>query len=391
MEKKIVLSACMMVKNEEQNLPRCLESIKNVVDEIIIVDTGSTDRTVEIAESYGAKVYHHPWENDFSKHRNQSISYAQGDWVFIIDADEEFVLKGGEPQHFREMLLCGELEEIVTLSLRFVDIQRDTAVMNSNSHRFFRRGEISYARSIHNKAVWKGNQGFIGDAELHHYGYDLPPEKKEEKFKRTYSLLIKAIEDDEKDHESYFYLSQLLSTKGMYSECLAYSAKYIEVCDEKKLPTHSCVFFTAYRSAFGLEDYELAKKWIMERLRRIRDDEVELDIYYAMVELGSTKLDEIFIEEGATNYLRSFDKLQHEPQLASSFIFSYHFSALSHVLFCLSTIRITQLNVCLKNFVMAETVTADKEYYSDLKEKLNINLKKGGLPDLKDILLGIED
>ena len=79
----------MIVKNEEKFLSQSLNSIKDHVDELIIVDTGSTDRTVEIAEGFGAKVYHHPWENDFSKHRNQSISYASGDWILIIDADEE--------------------------------------------------------------------------------------------------------------------------------------------------------------------------------------------------------------------------------------------------------------------------------------------------------------
>ena len=67
------LSACMIVKNEEELLPRCLESIKDAVDEIIVVDTGSTDRTVEIAESFGAKVYHHPWNDDFSAARSHAL------------------------------------------------------------------------------------------------------------------------------------------------------------------------------------------------------------------------------------------------------------------------------------------------------------------------------
>ena len=77
-----------MVKNEEQCLEKCLQSIKKVVDEIIVVDTGSTDQTADIAKQNGAKIYHHPWEGDFSKHRNQSMSYAKGDWILIIDADE---------------------------------------------------------------------------------------------------------------------------------------------------------------------------------------------------------------------------------------------------------------------------------------------------------------
>ena len=78
----------MMVKNEEDLLPKCLESVQDHVDEIVVVDTGSTDRTVEIATSYGARVYSHPWEGDFSKHRNQSIDYANQEWILILDADE---------------------------------------------------------------------------------------------------------------------------------------------------------------------------------------------------------------------------------------------------------------------------------------------------------------
>ncbi len=83
------LSLCMIVKNEEEFLPTCLESVKDYVDEIIIVDTGSTDSTVEIAKRYNAKIYHHAWENSFSKARNYSLKYATCDWILILDADEE--------------------------------------------------------------------------------------------------------------------------------------------------------------------------------------------------------------------------------------------------------------------------------------------------------------
>ena len=82
------ISLCMITRNEEEFLSKCLTSVKELVHEIIIVDTGSTDRTIEIAESFGARIYQHAWEDDFSKHRNQSTSYATGDWILIIDADE---------------------------------------------------------------------------------------------------------------------------------------------------------------------------------------------------------------------------------------------------------------------------------------------------------------
>ncbi len=82
------ISLCMITRDEEDFLPRCLESVKSLVDEIIIVDTGSTDGTIAVAKRYGAKVYQHPWEEDYSKHRNQSLAYATGDWILVMDADE---------------------------------------------------------------------------------------------------------------------------------------------------------------------------------------------------------------------------------------------------------------------------------------------------------------
>ena len=84
----VKISLCMIVKDEESMLPRCLKSVQGFVDEIIVVDTGSTDRTVEIAQQFGAAVYHHPWKDDFADARNVSLQYAQGDWILALDADE---------------------------------------------------------------------------------------------------------------------------------------------------------------------------------------------------------------------------------------------------------------------------------------------------------------
>ena len=88
MKNKGTLSLCMIVKNEEKHLARCLLSAGPAVDEMIIVDTGSTDRTKDIARAYGAKVFDLPWTNDFSEARNCSLSGAAGDWILVLDADE---------------------------------------------------------------------------------------------------------------------------------------------------------------------------------------------------------------------------------------------------------------------------------------------------------------
>lgn len=82
------VSLCLIVRDEEASLPRCLASLKPVVHEMIIMDTGSTDRTVDIATAFGAKVYSHAWNGNFSAARNHGIDQAAGGWILIMDADE---------------------------------------------------------------------------------------------------------------------------------------------------------------------------------------------------------------------------------------------------------------------------------------------------------------
>ena len=82
------ISLCMIVKNEEAVLARCLDSVADLMDEIIIVDTGSTDRTKEIAANYTSMVYDFPWQDDFSAARNFSFSKATMDYIYAPDADE---------------------------------------------------------------------------------------------------------------------------------------------------------------------------------------------------------------------------------------------------------------------------------------------------------------
>jgi glycosyltransferase involved in cell wall biosynthesis len=82
------LSLAMIVKNEARCLARCLQSIRSIVDEMVIVDTGSTDDTVEIAKNFGAKLFHFDWVNDFSAARNFALDQTTGNWILVLDADE---------------------------------------------------------------------------------------------------------------------------------------------------------------------------------------------------------------------------------------------------------------------------------------------------------------
>ncbi|MCI8584792.1 MAG: glycosyltransferase family 2 protein [Lachnospiraceae bacterium] len=92
----VKISQCMIVKNEEQNMERALSWGKGVVSEQIVVDTGSTDRTAEIAAQMGATVYEFPWVNDFAAAKNYAISKANGEWIAFLDADEYFSLEDAQ-------------------------------------------------------------------------------------------------------------------------------------------------------------------------------------------------------------------------------------------------------------------------------------------------------
>src|SRR5580765_6023272 len=82
------VSLCMIVKNEEANLPSCLAPAADLVQQIVIVDTGSSDRTKEVAAGFGATVADFPWVDDFAAARNAGLPHATGDWIFWLDADD---------------------------------------------------------------------------------------------------------------------------------------------------------------------------------------------------------------------------------------------------------------------------------------------------------------
>ncbi len=90
----MLLSACVIAKDEAASLPRCLGSVKDLVDEVVVCDTGSTDDTVAVAEAAGARVVRGTWPGSFAEARNAALAHCQGTWVLAIDADEEAVADG---------------------------------------------------------------------------------------------------------------------------------------------------------------------------------------------------------------------------------------------------------------------------------------------------------
>ncbi len=94
--KPIRLSACLIVRDSSRTLRACLESIRPWVDELVVVDTGSTDNTASIAQEIGARVFAFQWCDDFSAARNESLRYARGDWLFWMDSDDTIDASNGQ-------------------------------------------------------------------------------------------------------------------------------------------------------------------------------------------------------------------------------------------------------------------------------------------------------
>ncbi|MBA2942390.1 glycosyltransferase [Paenibacillus sp. CGMCC 1.16610] len=151
-----LLSLCMIVKNEEKVLERCLDSVRDLVDEIIIVDTGSTDSTKEIARKYTDHIYDFVWINDFSAARNKGIAKATGKWILIMDADE--YIEQADVHNLREMLINEEPRADVVLNIKIISFTGDSLaesnILESTTDRIFpNHMGILFNRPIHEQLV----------------------------------------------------------------------------------------------------------------------------------------------------------------------------------------------------------------------------------------------
>lgn len=118
-----LLSLCMIVKNEEKHLANCLNSVRDLVDEIVIVDTGSTDKTKEIAGKFTKKIFDFAWCDDFSKARNESLKNASGDWVLVLDADE--TIAGDDLLQIREIINRKDVVGSVLIQRNYIKYLKD--------------------------------------------------------------------------------------------------------------------------------------------------------------------------------------------------------------------------------------------------------------------------
>ena len=222
------ISAVYIAKNEEENIAHSLESIKDAADELILVDTGSTDKTVEIFQSYGGAVYFLPWDDDFSAPRNLALSKATGDWIIILDADESFT--PDTRQNIRDVL-ASCTSDINGLLIHMTNFDRDTQKVLDDfyTRRIIRNiPGVNYKGRIHER-LYIGDEGFVDNMQriskkllsIDHTGYTVSISVA--KSERNLRLMERAIAEGEPVARYYTSLYESYSAVGDIEKALYYA------------------------------------------------------------------------------------------------------------------------------------------------------------------------
>lgn len=215
------LSLCMIVKNEEKFLEGCLKSVQGVVDEIILVDTGSTDKTLEIAKAFGAKQFLFPWTGDFSAARNEALSHATGEWILYLDADER--LKSGQGKKLRHLLSHNNVKAYNVWIEGSTNLREGAVVQRNAYPRIFRsHPSVRFEGRVHEQITPSLERMewaiYLTDIVIEHLGYGQGFDTVKEKAKRNREMLKKQLEDEPNNAYARFQYGNTLSILGEYDD-----------------------------------------------------------------------------------------------------------------------------------------------------------------------------
>ena len=203
------VSVCIIAKNEEKNIERCLSSLAPYGFEIVLVDTGSTDRTKELAAKYTDKIYDFEWVDDFSAARNFSLEKAENNWIFMIDCDEWIEnIDLEELAYFRKHL---------SHAVGSVDRHNITGTPDApgkstdRTERFFQKSRFHYTGTIHEQLTPKYEKNFetfLLKTTIGHDGYCMTEEARHIKANRNISMLLKQLEKEPDNPYVYYQLGK---------------------------------------------------------------------------------------------------------------------------------------------------------------------------------------
>ena len=266
--KKPDLTVCMIIKNEERFLKDCLESIRDVAGQIVVVDTGSTDGSMDIARAFNAEIHHFEWCDDFSAARNASIRYARGEWILWLDADER--LKPESVQLLRDSLRREKQAVIYQVQINNHTLD-DAGAYISTAYRLFNNNKgIRFTGRIHEQVVFSGGRGERRKSAitLEHLGYALDAETDTAKKARNQKLLERMADENPDNAYAHFTLGQHYNLVGRHTDALRHLLKALNLDQfEKEMKA----------SLYNVLSETYSKCGLPEEARRMAMESVDLE------------------------------------------------------------------------------------------------------------------
>ncbi len=274
-----LLSVCLIVKDEERMLKTCLESVADIADEIVVYDTGSSDRTVEIAQAAGARVIEGYWDDSFARARNDVLEHARGEWVLSIDADENILT---DPESLRSMLADRRSDlEAYLVAIENLHGEGNARFVHTAT-RLFRRTACTWRHRLHEQiaAVDNPNRalrtGYLSGTRIIHHGYTAEVFDSKNKAERNLVLAQSAVEDNDlsKPYALMNY-GRALEAAGRSDEAVEKLLEAVSISDSpiaKRLAVVNLIYILGRLNRF---DEALVQ---VEELRRLSSSQIVADM-----------------------------------------------------------------------------------------------------------------
>lgn len=260
----------MIAKDEEKNIERCIRSAHPLVQEIVVVDTGSTDNTVAVAERLGARVYTYPWDGSFANARNFAMAKAQSDWLLLLDADEAL----DESSHKNILAFIGTtaLDGAHFRIRNYTGSYSPDAYSLHSALRLLRNDKkYRFKGDIHEQIVCEGEEKISNrfttlDAVVHHYGYLAEIVREKHKRQRNIPILEKQLEQNPADPFTLFNMGNEYLSMHAYQKAMPYYQKALENLTNRRLAFVPHLYFRIITCYEGLGEHAQALRAVQAGL-----------------------------------------------------------------------------------------------------------------------------
>jgi len=286
------LSLCMIVRNEAEQLPRCLTSVASLVDEMVVLDTGSTDDTLAIAQSFGATVAECPWTDDFSAARNVALGYATKSWVLVLDADEYLA-----PEAIPAIRAAIQSEDLLVVNLIRHEIGATQSPYSLVSRLFRRHPGVRFSRPYHAliddsvlEVMAHEPQWQIGElpvVAIAHEGYQPGAIAQQNKAARAQAAMARYLTEHPEDVYALSKLGGLRVEEGDVAEGIQLLKRGLRLQEQGRSPNPALTYELHYHLGIALvrqKNPDLALSHYRVALKQLIGDRLKLGAY---INLGS--------------------------------------------------------------------------------------------------------